>query len=365
MDGQALQTLLATRTALLLLGKAESAYMLSPHPAQLTWKLAGEERAYEHFGPPFLLSSTLLYRKIRNVQLRILPEDQLIPVEVAKYDRKIVLEALHNCVAHQDYTRNGRILVTERADRVVLESEGGFFDGRPDDYVAGNRTPRRYRNPFLAQAMSELSMIDTMGYGIHSMYVGQARRFFPLPDYDLSEPRVVKITLHGAVVDLAYSRLLIQKTDLPLVDILALDRVQKKLPVDEASLQRLRLGGMVEGRKPNVHVSAAVANATQRKAQYIRTRGQDDAFYIKLTVDYLAQFGSASRQEINDLLWEKLSEALDSVQREYKIGNLLGRMRRSGMIQSQGARKSARWSLNLENVEKMLVGTNKKSQVID
>jgi len=169
MDGQALQTLLATRTALLLLGKAESAYMLSPHPAQLTWKLAGEERAYEHFGPPFLLSSTLPYRKIRNVQLRILPEDQLIPVEVAKYDRKIVLEALHNCVAHQDYTRNGRILVTERADRVVLESEGGFFDGRPDDYVAGNRTPRRYRNPFLAQAMSELSMIDTMGYGIHSI----------------------------------------------------------------------------------------------------------------------------------------------------------------------------------------------------
>jgi ATP-dependent DNA helicase RecG len=341
-----------TRTALLLLGKAESAYMLSPHPAQLTWKLAGEERAYEHFGPPFLLSSTLLYQKIRNVQLRILPEDQLIPVEVAKYDRKIVLEALHNCVAHQDYMRNGRILVTERADRVVLESEGGFFDGRPDDYVAGNRTPRRYRNPFLAQAMSELSMIDTMGYGIHSMYVGQARRFFPLPDYDLSEPRVVKITLHGALVDLAYSRLLIQKTDLSLVDILALDRVQKKLPVDEASLRRLRLAGMVEGRKPNVHVSAAVANATERKAQYIRTRGQDDAFYIKLIGDYLAQFGSASRQEINDLLWEKLSEVLDSAQREYKIGNLLGRMRRSGLIQSQGARKSSRWSLNLENVEK-------------
>lgn len=354
-----------TRTALLLLGKAESAYMLSPHPAQLTWKLAGEERAYEHFGPPLLLSSTLLYLKIRNVQLRILPEDQLIPVEVAKYDRRIVLEALHNCVAHQDYSRNGRILVTERSDRVVLESEGGFFDGRPDDYVAGKRTPRRYRNPFLAQAMSELSMIDTMGYGIHSMYVGQARRFFPLPDYDLSEPQAVKITLHGALVDLAYSRLLIQKTDLSLVDILALDRVQKKLPVDEASLRRLRLGGMVEGRKPNVHVSAAVANATERKAQYMRTRGQDDAFYIKLIGDYLAQFGSASRQEINDLLWEKLSEVLDSAQREYKIGNLLGRMRRSGLIQSQGARKSSRWILNLENVEKKPARTNEKPQAPD
>jgi hypothetical protein len=150
-----------------------------------------------------------------------------------------------------------------------------------------------------------------------------------------------------------------------VADILTLDRVQKKLPLDEASLRRLRAAGMVEGRRPNVHVSAAIANATERKVQYIRTRKQDDAFYIKLVSDYLGQFGSASRQEINDLLWDKLSEGLDSTQREYKIGNLLGRMRRSGLIQNQGARKSARWSLNLENLEKVPARTNKKRQVVD
>jgi len=48
----------STRAALLLLGKAESTGLLSPHPAQLTWKLEGPEHAYEHFGPPFLLSTT-------------------------------------------------------------------------------------------------------------------------------------------------------------------------------------------------------------------------------------------------------------------------------------------------------------------
>jgi ATP-dependent DNA helicase RecG len=84
-----------TRAALLLLGKAEAAFHLSPNPAQLTWKLEGPERAYEHFGPPFLLSTTHLYQRIRNIQLRILPQDELIPVEVSKYDQKIVLEALH------------------------------------------------------------------------------------------------------------------------------------------------------------------------------------------------------------------------------------------------------------------------------
>src|SRR5690606_5134774 len=53
-DGQ------VTRTTLLLLGKAESAWWLSPHPAQLTWSLEGPERAYEHFGLPFLLNTTQL-----------------------------------------------------------------------------------------------------------------------------------------------------------------------------------------------------------------------------------------------------------------------------------------------------------------
>ena len=164
-----------TRATLLLLGKAESAYRLSPHPAQMTLKLEGEERAYMHFAPPFLLTTTELYQKIRNLPLRILPDDQLVPVEVAKYDRKIVLEALHNCIAHQDYTRNGRVVVVEKTDRLVFESEGAFYEGQPADYVSGHKTPRRYRNPFLTQAMAELNMIDTMGYGIHEMHLGQAR----------------------------------------------------------------------------------------------------------------------------------------------------------------------------------------------
>ena len=34
-----------TRTTILLLGKAESAHLLLPHPAQMTWKLEGAERA--------------------------------------------------------------------------------------------------------------------------------------------------------------------------------------------------------------------------------------------------------------------------------------------------------------------------------
>lgn len=341
-----------TRAALLLLGKEEAAPLLSPHPAQLTWKLEGPERAYQHFGPPFLLATTRLYQQIRNVQVRILPEDQLLGVELAKYDQRIVLEALHNCIAHQDYARNGRVLVTEEPDRLILENAGGFFEGRPEDYVTGHKTPMHYRNPFLVNAMVELNMIDTMGYGIHEMHLGQAKRYLPMPDYDVTDPSRVRLTIYGSIVDPAYTRMLIKKTELSLQEILALDRVQKQLPLDKEMTSRLRRAKLIEGRQPNLRVSAEIATATATKAQYIHTRGQDDAFYAKLVTDYLAKFGSASRQEIDTLLWDKLSAALDEPKKKAKVGNILTKLRRAGQIRNAGSRGAPEWRLVQDDAER-------------
>jgi ATP-dependent DNA helicase RecG len=349
-----------TRATLLLLGQSTAAHWLLPHPAQLTWKLEGPERAYEHFGLPLLVTTSELYQRIRNIQIRILPDHSLIPVEVSKYDRRVVLEALHNCIAHQDYQRNGRVVVTERPATLVFENEGQFFEGQPDDYVEGNKTPRRYRNPFLAQAMAELNMIDTMGYGIHLIHQEQARRYFPMPDYDLSEPGVVRMTVYGGVVDLAYSRLLIQQTDLPLADVLALDRVQKRLPIPDAAAARLKRSGLIEGRKPNLHVSAAVAKVTANKADYIRTRAQDDAFYLKLLMDYLEKYQEAPRAEIDKLLLGKLSEALTDVQKVNKINNLLTKWRRAGLIVNMGSDKGSRWVSAEKKAEKKEKAAEKK-----
>ncbi len=334
-----------TRTALLLLGKAESVHFLSPHPAQMTWKLEGTERAYEHFGPPFLLTTTQLYQKIRNIQVRLLPNDQLVPHEVSKYDQKIVLEALHNCIAHQDYTRSGRINVIEKPDKLIFENEGMFFDGRPDDYVLREKMPRRYRNAFLVEAMATLNMIDKMGYGIYDMHREQAKRYFPLPDYDLSEKNSVRMTIYGGVIDPAYSQMLMKRTDLPFEDVLALDRVQKGLPIPDDTISRLRRAELIEGRKPKFHVSANVAAATDQKAKYIRTRPQHDAHYQKLILDYLKKYKSASRKDINDLLWEILSETLDDEQKSHKIANLLTSLRRSEKIINRGSNKIPEWHL--------------------
>ncbi|MFD2882516.1 hypothetical protein ACFS4T_02345 [Pseudomonas lini] len=45
----------------------------------------------------------------------------MLATEVSKYDTRVILEALHNCIAHQDYQLRSRIMVVERVDRLVFE----------------------------------------------------------------------------------------------------------------------------------------------------------------------------------------------------------------------------------------------------
>lgn len=334
-----------TRAAVLLLGRAEAAHLLSPLLAEITWKLTGAEQAYEHFGLPFFLTTSKINERIRNVQVRMLQPGTLIQTEIQKYDRQSVLEAIHNCVAHADYRTGSRIAVIEHVDRVVLDNAGSFFDGKPEDYVTETRLPKKYRNPFLVNAMTELNMIDRMGYGIQRINLSQVKRFLPLPDYDLEEVGAVKLTIYGAAIDTNYSEQLMQHADLPLEDVLALDRVQKKLRITKEAAARLKRAHLVEGRSPHLHVSSVVAAATDAMAEYVRTRGQSDEFYAKLVVDYLTGAGGASRQDINGLLWDKLSDALTDDQKRSKITNLLTKMRKAGQIHNVSSQQQPRWEL--------------------
>jgi ATP-dependent DNA helicase RecG len=135
------------------------------------------------------------------------------------------------------------------------------------------------------------------------------------------------------------------RTDLPLDEVLALDRVQKKLPIADDAVARLKRAKLIEGRKPHFHVSAVVADATDARAQYMQTRALDDEYYAKLVIEYLEKFGQGTRREVDDFLWNKLPDVLSDEQKQSKIHNLLTRLRKGGRIESVGATRSARWQL--------------------
>jgi ATP-dependent DNA helicase RecG len=296
---------------------------------------------------PLLLSTEQVFARIRNVTIEHMPDGTLFPTAVPRYDAWVMREALHNCVAHQDYRLGGKINVVEHPERLVFSNLGQFIPPSVEWMLEQQSPPEHYRNQWLIDGMIRLRMIDQVGSGIRRMFETQRERFFPLPDYVLDgaehgQPRV-EVSINGQILDIKYTQMLIQRNDLDLRQVVWLDRVQKQHTLAPESARALKALKLIEGRSPNYFISAKVAEWTDQKARYIHNRGLDDSFYQQLVVGYLHKYGQASRRELDDLILAKLPDVLDSAQKQNKVRNLLQAMRRQGQITRTGPRAAPIW----------------------
>lgn len=335
-----------TNAALLLLGKPESATVLSPAVARISWILKdGQNREldYEHFGPPFLLQVDRVLARIRNLNIRHLPSGTLFPQEITQYDPWVIREALHNAIAHQDYGLRGRVNVVETPSSILLSNVGGFLPGDVEMVIRQDAPLEIYRNPFLAEAMVNLNMIDTQGGGIKRMFQKQMQRFFPMPDYNLAESDRVQVSIPGNILDEQYSQLLMERSDLDLWQVILLDRVQKRLPITHEAHRLLKSAGLVEGRYPNLLMAARVAKITGQKARHIRERGFNKQYYLDAIEALIREHQPIPRLEIDRLLMDKLPEVLSEDQKKAKIHNLMAELTRKGRIENRGSRGKPAW----------------------
>ena len=137
-----------------------------------------------------------------------------------------------------------------------------------------------------------------------------------------------------------------KRSDLELRQVLLLDSIQKKRALPAEDIRALRKLKLIEGRAPNLYVSAKVAEWAGQKANYIRNKGLDDGYYRELVVDYLKKYGQATRRELDELLLPKLSDVLDASQKAHKVRNLIQAMRRDELIYRDGPKATAEWRLS-------------------
>lgn len=336
-----------TRTALILLGKDESEHFLNPADVKIRWKLVDEKNDdidYDIFGLPLILSVEKVYAKIRNIKYRYMQEGTIFPAEVSKYEPFSIREAINNCIAHQDYTKNARINVIEMPDQLVFTNQGSFIPGNVEKVVIEDAPEESYRNGFLATAMFNLKMVDTAGGGIKRIFNFQRARFFPLPDYDLSNEKV-KMSLSGKILDMDYARLLAQNKDLTLEEIMMLDKVQKRHSLTRDEEKHLKSKRLIEGRKPNFFIGLRVAQKTGQKAGYTKTKGFDKQYYLDLIIKAIKEHKDLSRKDVDELLWSKLPDWTTDKQKKTKINHLLSELRRNEMIVNKGSYGKPKWVL--------------------
>jgi len=324
-----------TRTAILLLGKSESEYLINPATSKISWILRDRDnldKDYQHFTCPLFLNIEEIYKKVRNLKYRYMPYGTLFPDEVDQYDPYIIREALNNCIAHQDYTLSGKINLVEHEDgKLVFINSGTFIPASIEEVIITDAPETTYRNPFLVEAMINLNMIDAIGSGIKRMFNIQRKKYFPMPEYEFTGNKV-KLTITGKIVDIDYAKKLATMPDLTLTDIIGLDKVSKGKKLTKEEIKNLKHKRLLEGRKPNFHISSAVANVTGNKADYIKKRGIDDNYCQKIILDYLKKFGEGKREDFEEILISKLPDILSIDQKKHKIKNLLQKMKQNNKI---------------------------------
>ncbi|MFN2927330.1 RNA-binding domain-containing protein [Lachnospiraceae bacterium YH-ros2228] len=337
-----------TRTALLLLGKKESAFYFDGFTPRITWTLYNADKtvkAYEHFDMPFLLAVDKVYAKIRNEKYRYIAQQQtLFPEEVQQYDADLVKEVINNCIAHSDYRRHGKINVEEFEDHLVFINEGSFIPETIEKALEPGYKPPYYRNAFLCNAMVNMYMIDTNSMGIPMIYNIQKNRCFPLPTYDLSVVDRVSVTIYGRVLDKNYTRLLHDNEDLDLKTVFLLDQVQKGQTITKEDCRVLKRKGLVEGRYPTLFVSYRIAEAVGDKAGYVRNKGLDEKICKELILAALNN-DSLKKSDIFQAVKHALPEVLSDKQKYKKLSNLLQKMKKEGTIDVKGVASHSEWFL--------------------
>lgn len=336
-----------TNAAIILLGKPESEVLISPAVSKLRWIVKdsmGVELDYEICSCPMILAVDKVYGHIRNLKYRMINPalQSLFPDEMDTYEPYVIREAMNNAIAHQDYSKGGMVNVVEFEDRLVFTNLGSFIPGTIKHVLESDAPEENYHNKFLAQAMVELKMVDTIGSGIRRMFGYQKRRLFPMPDYEFSDNRV-KLTIIGKVLDLKYANQLAKNAELTLVEIEMLNRVQLGKSLSNEEIAYLRKRGLVEGRKGALVVSKLLAQKSGLEVDYSKHKGLSDDKCEALLLTALQDHGQLARQSIVELLWNVLPCVLDDKKKQNKINNLLKKLKREGKIDNSSHGNISCW----------------------
>ena len=346
-----------TNAAMLLLGNQEFDYLF-PSAPEIMWRLYaanGELRDYQIFKIPFISVVDQVFAKVRNLVYRYMPNQlSLFPTETQQYDTWLLRELLNNCIAHSNYQLGGRIYINEFDDKIIISNPGDFIPQSIEAVLKPTYNPPFHRNQLLAESMVNFNMIDTATSGIKRVFRIQRDKFFPMPDYDLSQTNQVSVNIYGKVLNEKYTYILFNHPDLDLETVYLIDKIQKgeEASLPKEAIQYLRKHHLIEGRSGSLFLSAEVSKNIKAEAQYIKNKGFNDQYYKDLIIEYLRTYHQASKEDLRSLLWDKLPDIKTPKQREDKIHNLLSSLRQQGLIKrTSPSRQKGMWILTEETTE--------------
>lgn len=277
---------------------------------------------------------------------------------VEDYPEVVLRELLMNAVAHRDYSRPQIIQIRKYPNHIEFESPGPFPSGIDEtNYLRQSNA----RNPNIMDVFREIGYTEKAGSGFNKIFTEllSKGKSIPVPEetqYSLTfvvEAEIVSERLLELAAE--YKKLKGRDVDMDALLVLntiitngktSLSQLENTPNISRYTLKHA-LDELIElefiemtGRASGVHyiLHSSKQSSIRDKTNYIKNKGFDDEYYRKLILEYLHKFKTASREDINKLLSDKLPGNLMPKQKFYKIGNLLANLRKSGYIVSDEKR---------------------------
>lgn len=348
-----------TRAAILLLGNPVALQKIHPANAQITWVWKDKDEEivdYEHYTIPYILAVDKIFAKIRNKTMRELPGGTLFPDTMKQYEDYSIREALHNCIAHQDYSLGGRITLVENEGFLYYSNRGSFIPGSVENVLRDKGPQKDYRNTCLSHGMVHFNMIDTVGRGIPKLFKEQRRRFFPMPEYEIDDSaKTVSVTIYGIASDDAYTDLLKSDSTLSLMECLWLDAVRTHRPITKEAARHLKDKKLIEGKAPRYNIALSVAKKVQQIGQYTRETGLNKKAQVKLILQLAFNAGSTGfkRAVAFEIIEQGLSASMTKTQKLNHVSHMLRDMQTDGLLKKNDSGKS--WLITPKGIQELEV----------
>lgn len=266
--------------------------------------------------------------------------------DIPEYPEVAVREAVINAVAHRDYSRYVRgshVRIRLFADRLEIQSPGGLYGNVTEETLEHEQSTR---NPTLIRLMEDLRLVENRGSGIGTMIEAMRAANLEPPRFKDNRSSFLVTFRNHTLLNPAAVAWLNQFAQEPLSDHqrLALVYARVNESISNSDYQRLNrvdaniayrdLRGMVQlcllqphgvGRWTYYTLVPPIESVTSRSPQAAEDR----------IVAYVREYGSITRAQSMELLQ---SDALE-------VRNLLRRMRRRGLLKTEGSRRSARYVL--------------------
>jgi ATP-dependent DNA helicase RecG len=271
--------------------------------------------------------------------------DGLFVLDIATFNESAVREAILNAVSHRDYRAAGSVFVRQFAERIEIESPGGFPAGVTVENVLFRQVPRNRR---LAETLAKTGLVERSGQGVDRMFETAIREGKRLPDFSQSDAYRVLVTLDGTIQDPAFLRFLERVGDegtysFATADLIVVDHIRRRTTVPQ-ELQT-RLHGLVEngivervgrGRGVKYILSRRFAEFLGDPATYTRRRGLDRATNKELLASHI------ERQKQKGSKLSELAQVLPQLTLA-QVRSLLQELKREERIYPVGTTRAARW----------------------